>query len=173
MRRALLAAAFLLLCAAGARAQISPGPLSRFHQALEGARNCRACHGPKGVTRELCLTCHTALGQRIAAGQGLHARPEYAVGCERCHVEHQGRGFELVFWGKEGRASFDHGQTGFPLEGRHKALGCESCHTARRVRDRAGGPRGGTSRDVWADRRVRPGHADRHKGSSAARVTNP
>jgi hypothetical protein len=145
MTRALLAGALVLLAPVAARAQISPGPLSRFHHSLEGARNCRSCHASQGVTRELCLTCHTALGQRIAAGRGLHARTEYRVGCERCHVEHQGAGFELVFWGQQGRASFDHAQTGFPLEGRHQALGCESCHQANRIRDRAGLARGGVN----------------------------
>jgi hypothetical protein len=131
VKRALLAGAAVLGCAAGARAQISPGPLSRVHQALEGARNCRSCHGARGVEARLCLTCHTALGQRIASGKGLHARPEYRAGCERCHVEHQGREFELIFWGQAGRASFDHAQAGFPLQGRHATLGCESCHKSR------------------------------------------
>ena len=42
---------FVLPAAATARAQISPGELSRFHQPLEGARNCRRCHeAGKGVT---------------------------------------------------------------------------------------------------------------------------
>lgn len=172
MRRALLAGALLLACAAGARAQISPGPLSRFHQTLEGARNCRACHAAQGVTRELCLTCHTALGQRIAAGKGLHARAEYRVGCERCHVEHQGRGFELVFWGKEGRAAFDHAVTGFPLEGRHAALGCESCHAARRIRDRPGLAAGGVNLArtfLGLNASCSSCHGDPHKGQFAPR----
>lgn len=145
MKPALLAGALVLGCAAAAQAQISPGPLSRFHEKLEGARNCRSCHGARGVTRELCLNCHTALARRTEAGKGLHAREEYRVGCERCHVEHQGRGFELVFWGKDGRESFDHAQTGFPLQGRHASVGCESCHTARRIRDRAGLAKGGVN----------------------------
>jgi hypothetical protein len=144
-RRLLPVLAVAGLWPVAAAAQISPGPLSRVHQALEGARNCRSCHEPRGVSRALCLTCHTALGQRIAAGKGLHARPEYQVGCERCHVEHQGRAFELVFWGQEGRAGFDHAQTGFPLQGRHAALGCESCHNSRRIRDPGALSRGGVN----------------------------
>jgi hypothetical protein len=145
VNRLVLAGALVVAGVAGAEAQISPGPLSRFHQSLEGARNCSSCHGPKGVTRELCLTCHTALARRIDARRGLHAREEYRVGCERCHVEHQGRGFELVFWGKAGRAGFDHAHTGFPLQGRHAALGCESCHGPRRIRDRSGLANGGVN----------------------------
>ena len=50
MTRALLALLLALLPAAAARAQISPGPLSRFHESLEGARNCRSCHATEGVT---------------------------------------------------------------------------------------------------------------------------
>jgi hypothetical protein len=173
MRRALLAGAVVLLACGTARAQISPGPLSRFHEGLEGARNCRSCHATAGVTRDLCLTCHTALGQRIAAGQGLHARPEYRVGCERCHVEHQGRAFELVFWGKEGRASFDHAHTGFPLQGRHAALACEACHQANRIRDRAGLARGGVNLKrtfLGLDRACTSCHADPHQKQFAPRA---
>ena len=130
VRRALLAA-LLALAAAGAHAQFSPGELTRFHQSIDGPRGCPSCHAAgKGVTAELCLRCHTALSQRIAAGRGLHARAEYRA-CERCHIEHHGRDLELVFWGERGRAGFDHAQTGFPLAGRHAQLGCASCHTAQ------------------------------------------
>ncbi len=172
MTRALLALLLALLPAAAARAQISPGPLSRFHESLEGARNCRSCHATEGVTRELCLTCHTALGQRIAAAEGLHAKSAYRVGCERCHVEHQGRAFELVFWGQDGRAAFDHAQTGFALEGRHAALGCESCHQASHVRDRAGLAKGGVNLKrtfLGLSPRCDSCHADPHQKQFAPR----
>ena len=172
MRRALLACAALLGCAAAAQAQISPGPLSRFHQALEGARNCRSCHATRGVEARLCLTCHTALGQRIAAGKGLHARPEYRAGCERCHVEHQGRDFELVFWGQAGRSSFDHAQTGFPLQGKHAALGCPSCHQPKHLQGRAALAQGGvnTARTfLGLGTSCASCHADPHRGQFAPR----
>jgi hypothetical protein len=105
VRRVLLAAALCAGASATARAQFSPGELSRFHQSIDGSRGCPSCHAAgKGVTAELCLRCHTALGQRIAAGRGLHARPDYRA-CERCHIEHHGRDFELVFWGETGRAA--------------------------------------------------------------------
>lgn len=139
LRRLALAGILLALTSRESRAQISPGELSRFHQSLEGARNCAQCHeAGKGVTPRLCLACHKALGQRIAAGAGLHARNGYGA-CERCHVEHQGRGFELIFWGKEGRTAFDHAQAGFPLQGRHARLACESCHKARSFLGLGGG----------------------------------
>ena len=172
LRRALLAAALVLAAAPAARAQLSPGDLSTHHQSLEGARNCQHCHEPgKGVTAERCLTCHTALGQRIAAGKGLHARPDYRA-CERCHVEHQGRAFAIVFWGKEGRAAFDHAQAGFKLEGRHAQLSCETCHNPRKVQDAAALARGGANLArtfLGLGTSCTACHADPHKGQFAAR----
>ena len=114
-----------------ARAQISPGPLSRPHAKLEGSTHCLDCHDPqKGVAPAKCLACHNPLRERLAAGKGLHARPEYGD-CKTCHVEHQGVEYELVWWGKAGKRAFDHAQTGHPLAGKHAALSCEQCHKAR------------------------------------------
>jgi hypothetical protein len=98
----------LFLCAAPAFAQISPGPLSKSHAALEGSTQCLKCHeARKGVSAERCLVCHTLLRDRLAAGKGLHARPQYKE-CKTCHMDHQGVAFDLVYWGKAGRAAFDH-----------------------------------------------------------------
>jgi hypothetical protein len=130
-----LALAWLIsgLFVAGARAQISPGDLSRAHATLEGSNQCLQCHSSgRGVDRARCLTCHQTVSARIAAGKGLHARPEYAA-CERCHIEHHGRDFELVYWGKEGQQSLDHRQTGFTLEGVHARTDCRKCHAPERV----------------------------------------
>jgi hypothetical protein len=111
-----------------ARAQISPGVLSRPHAKLEGSSHCLDCHDPKqGVAPSKCLACHEALQRRIAAGKGLHARAEYRD-CKTCHVEHQGIGFEIVWWGKQGRQAFDHSQTGYSLAGKHAQLACAQCH---------------------------------------------
>jgi hypothetical protein len=116
-------------------AQLSPGDLSQAHAALEGSGHCLDCHQPgRGVAPARCLACHTALRDRIGAGRGLHARDDHRA-CERCHVEHQGRGFELIFWGDEGRERFDHARTGFPLQGRHGTLRCTGCHSRARLRD--------------------------------------
>ena len=172
LKALLLAAAVTLVAAAPARAQLSPGDLSRHHQALEGTRNCHACHeAGKGITAARCLTCHTALGQRIAAGKGLHARADYRA-CERCHVEHQGRAFEIVFWGKEGKAAFDHGLTAFKLEGSHARLGCESCHSGRTVQNQAALARGGANLSrtfLGLSTACASCHADPHGGQFAPR----
>lgn len=124
-----LAAGF---AASPARAQISPGPLSAPHAALEGSRNCLKCHAAeKGVSARLCLDCHRALADRIAAGRGAHAGEEYRT-CERCHSEHNGREFELVRFAG-GEAAFDHARAGWKLEGRHARAACRDCHRADRV----------------------------------------
>jgi hypothetical protein len=130
-RQAALAAFTLVALAPTLFAQISPGPLSRPHAKLEGSSQCLACHDPsQGVAATKCLACHEPLRKRIAAGKGLHARPDHSD-CKRCHVDHQGAEFELVFWGKQGRAAFDHALTGHALAGKHARLACEQCHKTR------------------------------------------
>ena len=52
-------------------------------------------------------------------------------------MEHQGRDFELVFWGERGREAFDHALTGFSLLGRHARLRCDDCHRSRQERAKA------------------------------------
>lgn len=132
LARLALAAALVAL-ASPLPAQISPGPLSQPHAGLDGSRNCLACHrAGKGVDPVLCLDCHKALGARLAAGKGLHARAGHER-CERCHSEHQGAGFALVFWGKAGRDAFDHREADWPLVGKHAQLRCAECHRADRL----------------------------------------
>jgi hypothetical protein len=79
------------------------------------------------VASEKCVACHGALAARIRAGQGLHARQGYGD-CKRCHVDHQGLDFELVWWGKAGREAFDHRESGYVLEGGHARIACRDCH---------------------------------------------
>jgi len=129
--RALVATLTFLALGTAARGQISPGPLSRAHAKLEGSSRCLDCHDAKeGVATSKCLVCHEPLAKRIAAGKGLHARPDYRD-CRKCHVEHQGTEFDLVYWGKPGRAAFDHTLTGHALAGKHARLACDQCHKTR------------------------------------------
>jgi hypothetical protein len=85
------------------------------------------------VARARCLDCHSALAQSIADG-GLHRLPEYQQ-CESCHIEHHGREFELIYWGKEGREAFDHAETGWRLEGAHRQAACRDCHQPAHLGD--------------------------------------
>ena len=164
------ALALTLLLAPPAEAQISPGPLARGHERLEGSAQCLKCHDQKGVSAERCLACHTLLAERVAAGRGLHARAEYRD-CKRCHMEHQGREFELVFWGERGRAGFDHALTGLGLQGRHARLRCEDCHRGRQRRSpqqlAAAGAGAGTFLGLATG--CAACHADEHRGQLGAR----
>jgi hypothetical protein len=172
LRRLLLTLTLLAAASPATHAQLSPGELSRFHAHLEGARNCASCHAAgRGVTPQLCLICHAALGQRIAGGRGLHARPDHRA-CERCHVEHQGRDFDLVFWGKQGKGAFDHASVGFSLQGRHARVACESCHRASRLRDSATLSRGGANLArtfLGLGTACASCHTDPHRGQFAPR----
>lgn len=126
----------MLLLSAPAAAQLSPGRLSQPHARLEGSANCLKCHQTgKGAAPSRCLDCHTEIKSRIAAGRGLHARKDYQA-CQTCHIEHHGREFQLIYWGKKGQAAFDHRQTGYPLEGAHARQPCRSCHRPENIRNK-------------------------------------
>lgn len=117
-----------LLAPTPSTAQLSPGRLARAHTDLEGTSHCLDCHSTgKGVDPARCLDCHSLLRQEIEAGKGLHAGSDYRA-CERCHIEHHGEEFELVFWGDRGAEAFDHHEAGFVLEGAHARLTCRGCH---------------------------------------------
>ncbi len=119
-----------------AYAQLSPGDLAEAHKHLEGLKNCTRCHAAgKQISAANCLSCHQILNDRIKAGQGLHARPEFR-NCVDCHNEHHGRSFKLVFW-KNGQEQFDHQKAGYPLEGAHAQLKCRDCHQADHIEEKS------------------------------------
>jgi hypothetical protein len=137
LRWTLLAAALLaFLCAARitAFAQISPGPLSRAHQSLNGSTNCAACHKFGGQAALKCLQCHTEIATRLSAHKGLHATYNIPAGssqeCARCHSDHNGEDFPLIKWDTK---TFNHKETGYLLEGKHAGLACNKCHNASRI----------------------------------------
>jgi hypothetical protein len=124
--------AAVFLMTAGAQAQISPGPLSRAHQTLEGATKCASCHNFGTGNRGLkCLDCHGEIHRQILLNRGLHALAYKASAsqedCARCHLEHNGRQFPITQFDKQ---KFDHaGLTRFALEGKHRELACSACHS--------------------------------------------
>ena len=119
-----------------ASGQISPGPLSRAHQQLEGITKCSSCHDFGGGDKRLkCLECHVEIQHRVEAHAGYHAKAytpsATQIDCARCHTEHNGQKFPLT---RFDRSKFDHkGLTVFALEGKHATLQCEACHTANRL----------------------------------------
>jgi hypothetical protein len=130
-----LAAVGALLLARGGR-MFSPGGLSAFarrgvalggvpsHAELGG--NCSACHvAPWGreTMAGRCLGCHEDVRAQIEEKKPLHGRMSEGMACRRCHTEHHGPHAALT-----SLASFDHDLTGFALTGKHRGVGCASCH---------------------------------------------
>ena len=116
-------------------AQLSPGKLHKSHAHLESLENCTKCHEQgKKLSSEKCLSCHILLKERIENEKGLHAVEGYQD-CSDCHVEHQGREYELIFW-PEDKEEFDHAQVGYTLTGAHIKLSCEKCHNETNIMDK-------------------------------------
>jgi hypothetical protein len=127
---------FLLLAPQVLWAQLSPGKLSRPHAELEGIKNCSQCHARKAqISAERCLSCHQLLKERIDQKKGLHANEGYET-CQSCHVEHQGENYSLIWW-PDGKERFNHGETGYELQGKHKTLSCEACHNPTLIVEKA------------------------------------
>ncbi|MBZ5527972.1 MAG: hypothetical protein LAN71_08735 [Acidobacteriia bacterium] len=129
--------ALLFFFAGAARAQISPGPLSKAHQSLSGATQCSSCHTLRAGSPEMkCLDCHTEIARRLRERRGLHAAlvqgAEPGKDCARCHSEHNGEEFQMIHWDAP-VASFDHRKTGYALEGKHAGIECTRCHTAAHI----------------------------------------
>lgn len=126
--------ALALLLPGPLTAQISPGPLARGHQALEGATKCGQCHGPsKDAMPRLCLSCHKEVTLLVSQGRGYHAREAKTSGksCASCHPDHAGREFAMIAWPAGGRDRFDHRGAGWALDGKHAPLACAKCHTTQ------------------------------------------
>ncbi|MGH9679035.1 MAG: cytochrome c3 family protein, partial [Candidatus Acidiferrales bacterium] len=123
----------LILACNTAYAQISPGPLAKAHQSLNGATQCTSCHefGTKEPTFK-CLECHKEIAQSLSSNHGYHAllkmQNPNGRDCVRCHLEHNGVDFALVHW-VPSEKQFDHKLTGYPLVDKHASVACEKCHT--------------------------------------------
>ena len=117
-----------------ALAQLSPGPLSRPHSHLEGLKKCSSCHklGSRDVGQK-CLDCHDEIAAMRQGGPGMHAADDFGE-CVDCHVEHQGKDFDLIYW-PDGPEGFDHKTVGFEKTGRHAKIDCRQCHNAKYIVD--------------------------------------
>jgi len=113
-------------------AQLSPGELSEAHKQLEGLSNCTQCHEiGKKVTNEKCLDCHKEIKNLTSKKEGYHASIKVqGKDCFTCHSEHHGRKFQLTKFDHE---NFDHGLTGYKLQGKHAQLKCGECHKAKYI----------------------------------------
>ncbi|MEJ2536438.1 MAG: cytochrome c family protein, partial [Calditrichia bacterium] len=127
---------FLLFLSQLGFTQLSPGDLHKSHAHLEGLKNCQKCHGVgQRITASQCLECHQILKEEIDQKKGLHSRPGYNE-CQKCHVEHHGRDFDLIWWEK-GQENFNHELTGFTLLCKHKNLKCNQCHQEKNMADKS------------------------------------
>jgi hypothetical protein len=115
---------------------VSPGPLSKAHAPFETRDDCTLCHEKgKQVVPEKCLACHKELQPLIDAKKGFHGLlPTERLLCSTCHPEHAGRSLKLIKW-EPSKERFDHGETGYPLKGKHASVKCEACHDNRLVTD--------------------------------------
>jgi hypothetical protein len=106
------------------RAMLSPGALTRAHDAFAG--DCDQCHLVfSGIPDGKCLGCHEAIADRLADARGYHAA-HAAEACATCHPDHRGLDFRGTT--DEAVAAFDHAATGFSIGGGHKGLACTRCH---------------------------------------------
>ena len=125
--------------------------------------NCRSCHTPDGwkpaaafnhgMTKFplagkhasiACLRCHPGAAVREPSHPVLFAVKEYAD-CTPCHASPHGKSPAIrtcktchVAEGWSVVRAFDHGQTGYPLIGKHTAVACARCHTNLPLHTKAG-----------------------------------
>ncbi len=126
-----------LFCFVAAHAQISPGPLARAHESLNGDTNCIKCHEVSTKAPSFrCLECHREISAELVQNRGLHATfPRSGLpgaACVKCHSDHNGTDFQLIRWDPTAKG-FDHAKTGYALTGKHADVGCRACHTARHI----------------------------------------
>ena len=116
-----------------ASAQISPGPLSRPHQSLNGATNCASCHkfgGRRPSSASLAIPRSQLGSPPTRAACDLQHSAGSSQECARCHSEHNGEDFPLIKWDVK---TFNHRETGYTLEGKHTGLACNKCHNASHI----------------------------------------
>lgn len=123
----------IVLFSPGVRAQISPGPLSQAHQFLSGPTQCSSCHETgQGSAILRCQQCHTEIAEELAQHRGLHSKFSNGDHCAQCHSEHNGEDFHLIHW-VPSLKGFDHNQTGYALQGKHRVLECSQCHNPSHI----------------------------------------
>ena len=164
----------LFLGVSTAEAQLSPGKLAQAHKNLEGLKKCGKCHklGSQDVTPK-CLACHVEIKTRQNNNRGLHAGSDFSQ-CVDCHVDHQGRDFELIHW-PDGRENFDHKKTGYELQGAHQKATCRTCHKAGFNKDADQLKKLGKNLDrtyLGLDSQCMSCHEDNHQQQFASQCTS-
>jgi hypothetical protein len=144
------------------------------------AAACRTCHADEhgGQLSLDCATCHTMVHFKPAPGFS-HQKTRYPLGplhsgvaCDKCHSRPVtpvlGGALSPVRYKPLGvtcaacHQSTEHAKAEFPLTGRHVALGCDACHTAKAPRLKSGRPSGA---GAPAEKDCQICHRDPHQGS--------
>jgi hypothetical protein len=106
---------------------LMPGKVISGHAKYES--ECSLCHVrfKKGTQSELCRDCHEEIDADMRARRGYHGLGSgiRESDCKSCHTEHIGRDARIVLLN---RATFDHHETDFTLEGSHVEIPCGGCH---------------------------------------------
>jgi hypothetical protein len=106
---------------------IMPGPVVLAHADAES--DCQNCHQAfeGNAQTDLCLVCHDLVASDRKARTGFHGsrRGRSELECRGCHADHRGRKADIVGLTPE---TFNHDDTDFKLDGRHRAVACDSCH---------------------------------------------
>ncbi len=148
-------------------AQISPGALSRGHEALDGVASCTSCHERGAeIGSSKCLSCHGEIAFLLGKNHGMHARVANRA-CNECHKEHLGRDASITRFSP---SSFDHKSTGFELSGKHAGLDCAKCHEQPSLRvERSAVPKMATRKTFLGLRSdCSSCHRDRHDKTAGA-----
>ncbi len=108
-------------------------PAGGFFDHAEFGGDCSYCHTPfKGVEAARCEVCHESVKQERQMGEGVHGRLQAADMCAECHLDHQGRDFNLLTIALDG---FNHDLTHFSLAKHTRnydglTLNCTECHVS-------------------------------------------
>ncbi len=108
---------------------IMPGEVIQGH--IKQEADCRNCHVrfDRAAQPQLCLDCHKDVARDVRGKTGFHGRiRDQERVCRNCHTEHKGRNARIVILDE---TTFDHAQTDFLLQGKHKGAACASCHRAK------------------------------------------
>ena len=105
-------------------AAVMPGEVARAH--IKEESECKNCHirFDRAAQPRRCLDCHKAVAADVRAKAGYHGRLKNAE-CRTCHTEHKGRDANIAPLNEK---AFDHTQTDFTLNGKHRDAACAKCH---------------------------------------------
>jgi hypothetical protein len=112
--------------AQGIESILAPGKLIQGHAKLDG--DCKQCHikFEREAQSRLCRDCHKDVGTDVQSKAGFHGRLKLQA-CNTCHTDHKGRDIQIASFDQK---KFDHVQTDFVLNGKHRPLECAKCHLA-------------------------------------------